>query len=107
MSPTSRKLLNQKVADHFSNSELLTGQLHALNAVGDLLESDIPGEIGRAVLRLDVNTEGAETAVISGTELVHGDVLRSVDELFRNLFRSLDLGVQGVDDTEKGDLTLC
>lgn len=57
------------------------------------------------MLRLHVNAEGAEATVISGAELVDGDVLGRGDELFGNLFRRLDLGVEGVDDADKSDLS--
>lgn len=86
------------------NSQLLAGKLDALDTAGDLLEGNVPSKVGRAVLGLHVNAEGAEATVIGGAELVDGNVLGRVDELFGNLFGRLDLGVEGVDDADESDL---
>ncbi len=47
-----------------TDAEFLRGHLGAFDAVCDLLERDIAGNVGRTVARLDVDAERREAAIV-------------------------------------------
>lgn len=55
-------------------AELLSRQLCTLDTVGNLLESNVSREVWTAMLRLDINTEWRESAVIGRAQLVNRNV---------------------------------
>src|SRR6185312_2571200 len=74
------------------DAELLGGHARALEARGDLLHRHVAGEVGRAVLRLEVPAEGREATVVRRAEALDRDVLRRGDEVVADLLGGLDLG---------------
>lgn len=86
-------------------SQSLRGNPRPLNTVRNLFKSDVP-RIIRAldVLWLAVDAKRAETAVIRGTKLGDGDVLRCLAQLIRNLLWGLHSRIQRVRDANEGNL---
>src|SRR4051794_32015596 len=72
-----------------SEAELLRGQPRALHPVADLLERHLAGVVGRAMVRLLVDRERREAAVVGRAQLLLRDVVRRPDQLLRDLLRAL------------------
>ncbi len=56
--------LAHKLTAASTDAEFLRGHLGAFDAVCDLLERDIAGNVGRTVARLDVDAERREAAIV-------------------------------------------
>ena len=92
------------VIESDSNTQSFTGHLDTLDASSDLLERDVARKVRRAMLRLEIDAERAEAAVVRRAKLVYRDVLRCRDELSCDLFWRLDLRIERIDDANEGDL---
>lgn len=88
-----------------SDAQLPARQRSTLDPVRNLPKCNVSCKIGISpVLRLGVDRERREAAIVRRAKLVLGDVSAGIDQLLANLFRSLDSWIDGVGDADEGDL---
>ena len=89
----------------FLNTQRSTGQLNTFNPGPNLLECNQTSLIGARVFGLDVDAEGAEAAVVSGSQPLNGNIFGSLEQGVADLFRRLDTRAEGVGDADETHLS--
>ena len=78
-----------------SNPQLFTGHLRPLDAILYLLERDVSCQVGiSSMLRLHVDAERREAAIVCRAQAIFANVLRGFEDHLADGFGRLDVGCQ-------------
>src|SRR5262245_49437468 len=86
-------------------SEFFGSQPSAFHACLDFLKCYIPRSVWRAVLRLHIDAEWREAAIVSRTQALFRDELRGGYQIVANLLRGLNARVLRIDNSDKANLS--
>lgn len=88
----------------YLDPQLRTSQRNALNPIRNLPKRNVAREIRTAMLRLDIDGERREAAVVRGAQLVLCNPPAGLDQRVADLLWRLNSGIERVHDAYEGDL---